>query len=158
MFKVFGTNVVVSKGFDNNPAFKFSENGESVRFRIGERVYDTRAEDNTRWVNRTVKAFGPLCERIKNMKLKEGSFINLIGRLDEDTWTDSQTNEKKSMTVIILDEIEYASNGGGEKSAKDKQAQSKAQGDAASAKGAAAPEQSDNFTGYEPFGGGAFFG
>lgn len=37
MFKVIATDVVISKGYDGAPALKFSENGESVRFRIGKR-------------------------------------------------------------------------------------------------------------------------
>ena len=105
MFKVIATDVVISKGYDGAPALKFSENGESVRFRIGKKVYDTRAENNTRWVNLSVKAFGPVCERIKKMQLKESSFINILGRLDEDVWEDSTTHEKRSAMVVILDEI-----------------------------------------------------
>lgn len=70
MFKVIATDVVISKGYDGAPALKFSENGESVRFRIGKKVYDTRAENNTRWVNLSAKAFGPVCERIKRCSLK----------------------------------------------------------------------------------------
>lgn len=70
MFKVIATDVVISKGYDGAPALKFSENGESVRFRIGKKVYDTRAENNTRWVNLSVKAFGPVCDRIKRCSLK----------------------------------------------------------------------------------------
>lgn len=106
MFKVIATDVVISKGFDNAPALRFSEKGDSVRFRIGKKVYDTRAENNTRWFNVSVKAFGDVCERIKKMQLKEGSFVHLTGRLDEESWTDQSTNESKSQTVIILDEIE----------------------------------------------------
>ena len=102
MFKVFATDVVVSKGYDNSSALKFSDDGTSVRFRIGKKVYDTRAENNTRWVNVSVKAFGVLCDRIKKMQLKEGSFIHIAGRLDEDNWVDTTTNEKKSQIVIIL--------------------------------------------------------
>ena len=88
MFKVIATDVVISKGFDNAPALRFSEKGDSVRFRIGKKVYDTRAENNTRWFNVSVKAFGDVCERIKKMQLKEGSFVHLTGRLDEESWTD----------------------------------------------------------------------
>ncbi len=84
MFKVIATDVVISKGYDGTPALKFTESGESVRFRIGKKVYDTRAENNARWMNISVKAFGPVCERIKKMQLKESSFINFLGRLDED--------------------------------------------------------------------------
>ena len=87
MLKVFATQVVVSRGYDGAAALRFSEKGDSVRFRIGKKVYDPHAENDSRWINLSVKAFGNVCERIKKMQLKEGSFINLIGRLDEDCWT-----------------------------------------------------------------------
>ena len=156
MFKVFATDVVVSKGYDNSSALKYSDDGTSVRFRIGKKVYDTRAENNTRWVNVSVKAFGPLCERIKKMQLKDGSFIHIAGRLDEDSWVDSTTNEKKSQIVIILDEIEYAS-GGGNKSSKDTQQSGAAAVASPTSVSANNPESSPNFEGYTPFGGGSFF-
>ena len=79
MFKVIATDVVVSKGYDNTPALKFSDRGDSVRFRIGKKVYDTRAKDNHRWVNLSAKAFGPVCERIRKMQLRDGSFVNILG-------------------------------------------------------------------------------
>lgn len=154
MFKVFATDVVVSKGYDNSSALKFSDDGTSVRFRIGKKVYDTRAENNTRWVNVSVKAFGTVCERIKKMQLKEGSFIHIAGRLDEDNWVDQTTNEKKSQIVIILDEVEYAS--GGNKSTKDNQQTGTAPASTPAAP-ASNPESSPNFEGYTPFGGGSFF-
>lgn len=154
MFKVFATDVVVSKGYDNSSALKFSDDGTSVRFRIGKKVYDTRAENNTRWVNVSVKAFGTVCERIKKMQLKEGSFIHIAGRLDEDNWVDTASNEKRSQIVIILDEVEYAS-GGGNKS-KDNQ-QANAAPATTPAAPASTPESSPNFEGYTPFGGGSFF-
>lgn len=157
MLKVFSTNVVVSKGYNGAPALKFSEDGSSVRFRIGKKVYDTRAENNTRWVNLSVKAFGGVCERIKKMQLKDGSFINIIGRLDEDSWTDQNTGEAKSMIVIILDEVEYA----GSAKTKDNSSASNTPGNTDTANAPVAPEQnpaaSDNFTGYENFGGGGIF-
>ena len=79
MLKVFATDVVISKGYDGAPALKFSEKGDSVRFRIGKKVYDTRANNNYRWVNLAVKAFGTVCERIKKMQLKESSYVNIVG-------------------------------------------------------------------------------
>lgn len=125
MLKVIATDVIISKGYDNAPALKFSNGGdrEMVRFRFGKKVYDRNAKDNTRWVNMTVKAFGDLCERVKKMQLKEGAVVNLIGRLDEDSWTDETTGEKKSLIVIILDEIEYASVGGSKKDNNNQSAQ-----------------------------------
>ena len=125
MLKVFATQVVVSRGYDGAAAIKFSEKGDAVRFRIGKKVYDPNAENNARWINLAVKGFGPICERIKKMQLKDGSFVNLIGRLDEDVWEDQQTHEKKSAMVIILDDIEYASGGG---KSKDNQNTDEAQG------------------------------
>lgn len=157
MLKVFATQVVVSRGYDGAAAIKFSEKGDAVRFRIGKKVYDPNAENNARWINLAVKGFGPICERIKKMQLKDGSFVNLIGRLDEDVWEDQQTHEKKSAMVIILDDIEYASGGG---KSKDNQNTDEAQGHptAATAPAAAAPANNGGgFTGYESFGGGNSF-
>ena len=91
------------------------------------------------------------------MQLKDGSFVNLIGRLDEDVWEDQQTHEKKSAMVIILDDIEYASSGG---KSKDNQNTDEAQGHPASSTAPAAAAPANNgsgFTGYESFGGGNSF-
>ena len=159
MFKAIVTEAVISKGYDGAPAFRFSENGDSVRFRFGKKVYDSKAENNTRWVNMAVKAFGPACERIKKMQLKEGSLVNLIGRLDEETWEDQTSRETKSQTIIILDEIEYSSGGGSR--VKDDQNQQPANAGSAPAPAANtaqnAPQNSPNFQGYEPFSTGSFF-
>lgn len=158
MFKVLATGVVISKGFDNNPALKFSEKGDSVRFRVGQKVYDSRAENNTRWVNHTVKAFGSVCERIEKMQLKEGSFVNFVGRLDEDTWTDEDSGEIKRMQVVILDEIEYASGGGKRDSDNNRSGAKQSEKQTSSGKKKNDPENSDNFDGYSPFNGEDFFG
>lgn len=116
MLKFIATKVGVSKGFNGNPAVFFSDNGNFVRFRIGSKVFDKTADKNTRWVNIMVKGFGEtLCERIRKMELKEGSMINLIGRYDEDTWEDKDTKEKRSMPVVILEDLEFCG-GGGKKS------------------------------------------
>ena len=108
MLKTIITDAIVSPGYEGAPALKFSEKGDAARFRIGKKVYDPKEEDNHRWINLSVKAFGPLCQRLEKMKLKEGSFVNLSGRLDEDTWEDKRTGEKHSAMVIVLDEIEYS--------------------------------------------------
>ena len=160
MFKLIATNVVISQGYNGAPALRFSDNGESVRFRIGKKVYDPKAENSSRWINLSVKAFGTLCDRIKKMQLKDGSFVNLEGRLDEDKWTDQNTGEQKSQMVLILEDIEYAS--GGEGKAKDNKGPAATQtGNApqdapAPAANSAAPAGS-GFTGYEPFDGASFF-
>ncbi len=110
MLKMIVTDAVVSKGYENNPAIRFFDGERGLQianFRIGKRIYDSKEEKNYRWINLTVKAFGELCERIKKMKLKEGSYINLIARYDEESWTDKGTGEKRTAPVLILDEIEY---------------------------------------------------
>ena len=154
MLKIFATNVVVSKGFDNTPGIRFSEKGDFVRFRIGAKVFDPRAEKNTRWVNLSAKGFGAVCERIRKMQLKEGSFINLSGRFDEDVWEDENTKEKKSAPVVIIEDIEYCSGGSGKNSGDGK----KAADDQSFGHAPSAPAVNPgNFTGFEPFGGGGPF-
>jgi len=110
MMKVFVTGAVISKGFDGAPALRFHENGGLVQFKIGKSVYDKNAENKKRYINIVVKAFGAVSERIEKMKLKEGSYINIIGRLDEDVWEDD--GNKKSRFVIIVDEIEFSGGNG----------------------------------------------
>ncbi len=158
MFKVLATSVVISKGYNDTPALNFSENGNAVRFRIGKKVYDPKAENNQRWMNISVKAFGSILERIKKMDLKEGSFLNISGTLDEEVWTDDK-NVKHSQHVIIADDIEYASGGSKPKSGTQNGDNSQA-APASGQNNDAAPNQGgqDNFTGFEsPFGGGSTF-
>ena len=157
MLKFIATGVSVSKGANNTPALKFSEKGDFVRFRIGAKVYDARSANNHRWVNLTVKAFGPLCERIRKMDLKEGSHINLSGRYDEDAWED-EANTKKSMPVIILDEIEYCFSGSSKNAGDGQKATAVHQPPAGNPAAASAANTMPNgFTGFQPFGGGNSF-
>ena len=161
MFKMIITDAGVSKGYEGTPPLKFYDlegGGQSARFRIGKRVYDSRAEGNHRWVNLSVKAFGDVCERIKKMKLKEGSYVNLIGRYDEETWDDAKTHEKRSAPVLILDEIEFCYSGPGQKNG---QGNGTPQGEAPAQTPPtptqpedSSSEMPENFTGYENFGGG----
>lgn len=113
MFNVFVTDAFVSKGYDGDVALRYSNNATAVRFRIGKKMYDPHAENNTRWNNIAVKAFGSVCDRIKKMKIKEGSRIHIIGRLDMEEWLDKKTGESKSQWVIIVDDIEYGYSGSG---------------------------------------------
>lgn len=114
MLTVSLTNLIVSKGYNGAPAIKVNDKNTVVRFRIGHKVYDTNAENNTRWINLPIKAFGKACERILKMQLKEGSHINIAGHLDEEVWEDESTHEKRRQLIVIADDIEYS--GGGSKS------------------------------------------
>ena len=150
MLRFTATNAVISRGFDNKSAVKFSEDGSVVRFRIGERVYDKNAENNTRWVNINIKAFGNVAERIRKMQLKDGSCINLTGRYDEDVWTDRESGETRSQPVIIADDVEFAGFRSKGTQKDDVRSESEAE------HGSYHSERS-NFEGYESFGGGSFF-
>ena len=77
MLKVIATQVVISKGYDNKPAISITRTNESlaVRFRIGKKVYDPKADGNSRWLNYSVKGFGPIVDRIEKMQLKEGDHV-----------------------------------------------------------------------------------
>jgi len=144
MRKTILTGVVISRGYDNKPAIWFSEGNKCARFRVGCKVYDKQAENNTRWINFTIKAFGALAERISKMGLKEGSYINLSGRPDEDVWDDNGTTKRQS--IIILDEIEYCYSG---------ERKQPSQSDApASPAESSTPADAGEFTGFEAFSGG----
>ena len=158
MLKVFATDVIVSKGYENQDAVRFTEDGSGVRFRIGKKVYDKNAENNQRWINFSVKGFGPVVERIKKMQLKEGSFIHISGRLDEETWVvDQTTGATKTQTVIVLEDIDYASGGGSGKKEGQNQQNGSAPAAAPAANANNTHENSPNFEGYSTFGGGSFF-
>lgn len=165
MLKLIITEAVVSKGYDGAPPIRFydGDGGSQIaNFRLGKRVYDSKAENNHRWLNFNVKAFGDVCERIKRMKLKEGSCINVIARYDEETWEVKETHESRTGVVLYLDEIEYA--GSGQKNGQS------GSGGAAQNGGAPAPQGRQSrqeqasppadpmpggFTGFEGFAGGS---
>lgn len=169
MLKMIITDAGISKGYGDKPALRFSEKEGSniVRFRIGKRVYDNRRDGNHRWINLNVKAFGGVCERIRKMKLKEGSYVNIIGRYDEESWTDDDSGEVRTSPVVIVDEIEYCYSGSGQKDGKSGESQpsDKEEGNgeprppAADSPGGqpepeAPPATPNNFTGFNAFGGG----
>jgi len=146
MIKITVTNAVISKGYGEKPSLQFSQKDgatTAVRFRIGQRVFDKEAENNTRWVNMNVKAFGKLAERIHNMKLDAGSTVNLSGRLDEETWDEKGITRRAF--VLIVDDIEYAGGNGDRKQGAHPQT-----GDAATAGASqqAAPEGGGGFDGF----------
>lgn len=149
MLAVLITGAVISKGFQDEPAIKVSDSGKAVWFRVGKKVYDSQAEDNRRWININVKGFNYMAERIQKMQLKEGVYVNIRGRLDEDVWTDKEGNTRKNL-VVIAEDIEYA---GG-----------KSKDDSEDAGPVYQPEKTPlpteapgEFTGYEAFGGTSFF-
>ena len=146
------TDAVISKGYGGAPAFHSSEDGRMLSFKIGCKVYDKRADKETRWVNFNVNAFDDLAERVRRMNLKEGSHINVMGNFDMKPWVNRETGEITTWPTIRAVNIEYAASALSKQDAQtaqkavpvqDKQEQS-----------TLPPEQLPGFTGYEPFGGG----
>lgn len=168
MLKMIITEAVVSGGYNDDPAIRYFDvenSGQIANFRIGKRVYDSKAENNHRWLNFTVKAFGEVCERIKRMKLKEGSYINIIARYDEETWEVKGSSETRTGVVLYLDEIEYASSGSGQKASQTTSGSPAPQSGSTPAPQGQQPQQGqppqpaapmpDNFTGFAGFAGDA---
>ena len=97
-----------------------------------------------------------MCDRIEKMKLDEGSYINLVGKLDEETWTDGEGKPRSAM-VIILDDIEYAGAGKPKDGTANGNTQAGNAGNANAPAASGAPGQDattpDNFTGFQNFGG-----
>ena len=79
------------------------------------------------------------------MKLQAGSYINLLGRLDEEEWTD-KAGEKHTTMVLILDDIEYCSGGGQKKEPSEEAPQTMTSSEPSQ-------EEPSSFTGYVGFGG-----
>lgn len=140
------TDAVISKGYGGAPAFHSSEDGRMLSFKIGCKVYDKRADKETRWVNFNVNAFDDLAERVKKMNLKEGSHINVMGSFDMRPWVNRETGEITTWPTIRAINIEYAASPAARQETQTAQK-------AALTQAAQPPEQLSGFTGYEPFGG-----
>ena len=105
------TKAFVSKGYKKKPAIWESEDGTLMRFRTSFNFYDKNAEDGKFWENDRIIASGYLCEKIRNMGLKEGSFINYGGERVLESFPDEETGEIKYMFVVRLSWIEFAGMG-----------------------------------------------
>lgn len=144
------TDAVISKGYGGAPAFYSSEDGRMISFKIGCKVYDKKADKETRWVNFNVNAFDDLAERVRRMNLKEGSHINLVGTFDMKPWVNRETGEITAWPTIRATNIEYAASLLPKQDAQAAQKPSPAQQKAEQP--VLPPEQLSGFTGYEPFG------
>lgn len=76
-------------------------------FRGFKSVYDSKAENNTRWLNYNFEAYGDVVEKMRKMSLKEKSFINIIGHLDQASYKDESGNSRV-YEKIVVDHVEYA--------------------------------------------------
>lgn len=145
-------NVVISKGYGDNPAIRISngEKGSLARFSVGKKMYHPRNDDKTKWANIQVKTDRPdLIEQIKRMQLKEGSWVNLKGEIRVEAWQDQTTKEEKEGFVLYLASVSYS----GSSSVKSKNSDSATE----ASETKPTPQASGNFTGFENFSENAFF-
>ena len=105
------SNCVVCGGFGSEPAIRFSKTSsdtDMARFKVGECVYDSKAENKKRYNNWSCICYGDVAKRIKNMGLQARSRINLKGSMDIYSYTD-ENGIKHDTATVIVDDIEYAS-------------------------------------------------
>jgi single-strand DNA-binding protein len=111
MFNFVATNAIISKGYNGEDAIKFSRTDDKItlaRFKCGVSVYDSKSDDNKRWINFTVKAFNNVAKRVESMKLHEGSHVNLSGRVEQESYTGQDGKTLKNF-VFYAEDVEYAS-------------------------------------------------
>jgi single-strand DNA-binding protein len=72
----------------------------SNQYRLGQ---DGQKQTVTSWI--PVKGFGKVAERLQNQVTK-GTRLIVVGRLQEETWTDKQTNQKRSRLVVVAESFE----------------------------------------------------
>ena len=53
MNKVAFIDVVISNGYNKESAVRFNDESTVFSFRFGDKIYDPKAENNTRWLNMT---------------------------------------------------------------------------------------------------------
>ena len=92
-----------------DPELRFSQSGQAVaRFTV---AFNPRTFDQSRgeWGNGDpsfyqVSAFGPMAERFTE-SMRKGDRVIVIGRLEQRSWNDKDSGEKRSGWQVIADEL-----------------------------------------------------
>lgn len=113
MATIIFEQVSVTRGIDGNGAkqdpYRYWENeyGSLGRFRASERV---GYGDNTKWQSFNFVAHGHMADKLKKMKLKEGSKLFVMGELIPEVFQGKNDSTVNRMVVKILD-VRFASVG-----------------------------------------------
>lgn len=83
------------------PEFRSFGTSENVKFRVI--TSDRRKNENGVWEDAntsgwSIVAWGKLAESCKNL-IEKGQEVFILGSIKEDTWTDKEGNQRKSMEV-----------------------------------------------------------
>lgn len=116
MFKIDGIDVKICNPRERGqPAVEFGKNENKkswARLRIGTPHYDSKSENKTHWMNLSVKAYGAVADRMKNMNLRAGQYIHIFGMLQEDHWPDSEVEGKEHYRpYIYVTGVDYTVSG-----------------------------------------------
>lgn len=104
------TNARIGRGYGDEPAIKFNEQGTFCAFQLAVSKYDKNSENNTKWINIPVKCINSkLIERIQKCNMNEGSVINAQIEIDSDSYQDKNQKKKTVLTFILKDfELTFA--------------------------------------------------
>ncbi len=91
-----------------DPELRFAPSGQAVaRFTV---AFNPRVRDQAgEWTNGEpsfyqCSAFGPLAENLAE-SLHKGDRVTVLGRIEQRSWTDEKTNERRSAFQVIADEV-----------------------------------------------------
>ena len=100
--------VCITGNLTNEPDMRTTANGGNIlRFRI---AHNSRVRDKGgAWTDKpnyfSCEMFGNKAAAVSRY-LRKGLKVQVVGRLDYQSWTDKRTNETKSAVVIVVDDVE----------------------------------------------------
>lgn len=95
-------------------------------------------KEKTAWVD--VKAFGPTAELLG--KASKGTLVAVSGRLDQESWPDKNTGEKRYKLLVIANSIRLLGGSSGQSASQSNSGQSRQRG---GQQGQSRPTQSDDY-------------
>lgn len=104
------TNVTLTGRIGGPPELKFSQNGKAVatfsvvtdRRQLNRQTNEWESTGTTWW--RCV-AFGELAENLCETFADKGAAVIAVGRVEEETWNDKNTGQKRSAMKVVVEEI-----------------------------------------------------
>jgi len=100
-------SVVITGNLSRDPELRFGNSGNPI-LNLSVAVNKSKKNPDGTWENEgmffDVKAFGDLAENAAS-SLQKGNRITVTGRLDVEKWTDKESGQNRSKTVILADDI-----------------------------------------------------
>ncbi|WP_297827684.1 single-stranded DNA-binding protein [Mycobacterium sp.] len=104
------TQVTLTGRIGGVPELKFSQNGKAVatfsvvtdRRQLNKQTNEWESTGTTWW--RCV-AFGELAENLCETFADKGAAVIVVGRVEEETWNDKNSGQKRSAMKVVVEEI-----------------------------------------------------